>query len=258
MGNVLGEGSYAEVKEAIDSETLCRRAVKIMKKRKLRKNPKGEENVEREIRLLRELSHKNVMKLINVFYNKEKGKIYMVLEYCCAVLKDMLDQSEGHKFPVWQSQDYFFQLITGLDYLHSKGLVHKDIKPGKIADFGVCERFDTFTPDDLITTTQRKGFLGLVLHKFKKEIYKRIGWSHGHTHVVSFYTFFKSEKSHDESADEMESGNVWPHIIYIFYFVCFIFRSVASTASCWKQSVSATMGLPLGPSNFRTPSSSRH
>ena len=138
MGDVLGEGSYAKVKEAIDSETLCRRAVKIMKKRKLRKNPKGEENVERKIRLFRELSHKNVMKLIDVFYNKEKGKIYMVLEYCCAVLKDMLDQSEGHKFPVWQSQDYFFQLITGLDYLHSKGIVHKDIKPGKIITRVYC------------------------------------------------------------------------------------------------------------------------
>ena len=103
---------------------------------------------------------KNVMKLIDVFYNKEKGKIYMVLEYCCAVLKDMLDQSEGHKYPVWQSQDYFFQLITGLDYLHIKGIVHQDIKSGKIADFGVCERLDTFAPDDLITTTQRKSFFG--------------------------------------------------------------------------------------------------
>ena len=29
---------------------------------------------------------------MQVFYNEEKGKIYMVLEYCCAVLKDMLDQ----------------------------------------------------------------------------------------------------------------------------------------------------------------------
>ena len=28
-------------------------------------------------------------------YNEEKGKIYMVLEYCCAVLKDMLDQTPG-------------------------------------------------------------------------------------------------------------------------------------------------------------------
>jgi hypothetical protein len=36
MGDVLGEGSYAKVKEAIDADTLCRRAVKIMKKRKLR------------------------------------------------------------------------------------------------------------------------------------------------------------------------------------------------------------------------------
>ena len=92
MGDVLGEGSYAKVKEAIDSETLVRRAVKIMKKRKLRKIPNGEANVEREIALLQELNHKNVMKLIEVLFNEEKGKIYMVLEYCCAVLKDMLDQ----------------------------------------------------------------------------------------------------------------------------------------------------------------------
>ena len=103
MGDVLGEGSYAKVKEAIDSEALVsqelgrslravksdisvqvRRAVKIMKKRKLRKIPNGEANVEREIRLLKELSHKNVMKLIDVLYNDEKGKIYMVIlsAYC--------------------------------------------------------------------------------------------------------------------------------------------------------------------------------
>merc|ERR550539_2111765 len=47
MGDVLGEGSYAKVKEAIDQETLCRRAVKIMKKKKLRKIPHGEENVQK-------------------------------------------------------------------------------------------------------------------------------------------------------------------------------------------------------------------
>ena len=110
-----------QVKEAIDSETLVRRAVKIMKKRKLRKIPNGEANVEREIKLLQELSHKNVMKLIEVLYNEEKGKIYMVLEYCCAVLKDMLDQTPEKRFPVWQAHDYFTQLIEGLDYLHSRG-----------------------------------------------------------------------------------------------------------------------------------------
>lgn len=164
MGDVLGEGSYAKVKEAIDSETLVRRAVKIMKKRKLRKIPNGEQNVEREINLLHELNHRNVMKLIEVLFNEEKGKIYMVLEYCCAVLKDMLDQTPEKKFPVWQSHDYFTQLLDGLEYLHSKGIIHKDIKPGnllldqagvlKIADFGVCQQLDLFARDDTITTSQ--------------------------------------------------------------------------------------------------------
>lgn len=47
MGDVLGEGSYGKVKEVLDSQTLCRRAVKILKKRKLRRIPNGEVNVQR-------------------------------------------------------------------------------------------------------------------------------------------------------------------------------------------------------------------
>ena len=58
------------------------------------------------------------MQLIEVFYNEEKGKIYMVLEYCCAVLKDMLDKSPMKKFPVWQAHFYFNQLTTGLFILY--------------------------------------------------------------------------------------------------------------------------------------------
>jgi len=164
MGDVLGEGSYAKVKEAIDKENLCRRAVKIMKRKKLRKIPRGEENVEREIKLISQLNHHNVMKLVEVFYNDEKGKIYMVLEYCCAVLKDMLEQSPFKKFPIWQAHYYFFQLTEGLEYLQSNRIVHKDIKPGnlllnnagilKIADFGVAEKLDLFAPDDTITMSQ--------------------------------------------------------------------------------------------------------
>lgn len=46
MGDILGEGSYGKVKEMLDSETLCRRAVKILKKKKLRKIPNGEQNVQ--------------------------------------------------------------------------------------------------------------------------------------------------------------------------------------------------------------------
>jgi len=49
MGDMLGEGSYGKVKECLDTETLCRRAVKILKKKKLRKIPNGEANVKRYI-----------------------------------------------------------------------------------------------------------------------------------------------------------------------------------------------------------------
>ena len=49
LGDVLGEGSYGKVKECLDSENLCRRAVKILKKKKLRKIPNGEANVKRSV-----------------------------------------------------------------------------------------------------------------------------------------------------------------------------------------------------------------
>lgn len=47
MGDPLGEGSYSKVKEVLDTETLERRAVKIMKNKRLRKIPNGEQNVQR-------------------------------------------------------------------------------------------------------------------------------------------------------------------------------------------------------------------
>ncbi|XP_018583704.2 serine/threonine-protein kinase STK11-like [Scleropages formosus] len=164
VGDLLGEGSYGKVKEMLDSETLCRRAVKILKKKKLRRIPNGEANVEKEILLLRRLRHKNVIELVDVLYNEEKQKMYMVMEYCVCGMQEMLDSIPEKRFPVFQAHGYFCQLLDGLEYLHSQGIVHKDIKPGnllltkdgslKISDLGVAEALHPFADDDTCYTSQ--------------------------------------------------------------------------------------------------------
>jgi serine/threonine-protein kinase 11 len=115
MGDKLGEGSYGKVKEVLDTESLCRRAVKvsqsiatssrpmeakkyhlttnrlftfiffalqILAKRKLRRIPNGELNVRNEILFLRSIKHRNVVELIDVLYNEEKQKMYLVMTIC--------------------------------------------------------------------------------------------------------------------------------------------------------------------------------
>ncbi|KAJ4936487.1 hypothetical protein JOQ06_001079 [Pogonophryne albipinna] len=149
MGDLLGEGSYGKVKEMLDSETLCRRAVKILKKKKLRRIPNGEANVKKEIQLLRRLQHKNVIQLV---------------DYCVCGMQEMLDSVPEKRFPLFQSHGYFSQLLDGLEYLHSQGIVHKDIKPGnlllttdgalKISDLGVAEALHPFAEDDTCRTSQ--------------------------------------------------------------------------------------------------------
>ncbi|KAK6039823.1 hypothetical protein COOONC_22672 [Cooperia oncophora] len=132
FGAKIGEGSYAKVKEVVDETTLVRRAVKIIKHNRLRKIQNGQENVERELRILNRVKHENVVRLIEVFRRENKNKLYVVMEFCMGSVQQLLDTSHENRLCDADTHRYFVDLINGLEYLHSVGIVHKDIKPANL------------------------------------------------------------------------------------------------------------------------------
>lgn len=142
FGDLIGNGSYAEVRECIDTRNLERCAVKIINKDYLRRQASlALTNQLQEIKLLRRLKHDNIISMKECLY---KGpKIYMILEYCTYVLSDLMKLN----MTLSMKRNLFHQLAFSISYLHSVGIVHRDIKPQnillttcgtlKLIDFGV-------------------------------------------------------------------------------------------------------------------------
>ena len=161
MGEIIGEGSQGKVREALDSRTLRRVAIKIVNLNKLRKIKNAEAGLQRELSIHRRLKHPHVVEMIEHFNieAKEKNKVYVVIEHMPgSSLQDLLDGVADGVLPVGMSRRFGRQLLEGLDYCHSQGVVHRDIKPSnllvgpggvlKIADFGSAEELSRFNDND--------------------------------------------------------------------------------------------------------------
>mmetsp|Transcript_36592 Transcript_36592/g.50325 ORF Transcript_36592/g.50325 Transcript_36592/m.50325 type:complete len:390 (-) Transcript_36592:59-1228(-) len=153
VGAVLGKGSFGKVKEAVHVKTRKLYAIKIMKERRLKKTPGGIEAVQREIELWQTLEHPCIVQMFDHFAIEVKEKIYIVMEYVgCGNLHDLVTRSFTKRLPIPQARCFFRDLLDGVSYIHSIGIIHKDIKPAnclissearlKICDFGVAERKD--------------------------------------------------------------------------------------------------------------------
>ena len=124
LGQTLGTGKFGSVKRARCKETGTTVAVKIIKKSKLSFEDLA--LAKREIEIMRVCQHPNIVGLLDTFENSEY--IYIVLE----VLEggDLFEYLEKRQFKINEARarSLIHSIATALYYLHSYGIVHRDIK----------------------------------------------------------------------------------------------------------------------------------
>jgi serine/threonine-protein kinase 11 len=135
----LGRGATSNVHFAIDSKSGQYVAAKVV-----HLNVSTSATLQSEIRNMRQLSHPNIIQLLEVLHRKDTNTAYLILEHARGSLK-------GQRFTEPQAVSIYSQVVDGLLYLHRQGLVHQDIKPSnlllfenglvKIADFGAVHSF---------------------------------------------------------------------------------------------------------------------
>lgn len=142
-GSVVGSGTYGKVFKGLNVYTKDSVALKKIRM-------EGERDgfpvtAVREIKLLQSLRHVNIVNLQEVMV--EQNDCFMVFEYLAYDLTGILHHP-SFKLQAPQKKDLARQLFEGLDYLHTRGVLHRDIKAAnilvgkdgilKIADFGLA------------------------------------------------------------------------------------------------------------------------
>ncbi|KAL2485508.1 CBL-interacting serine/threonine-protein kinase 3 [Abeliophyllum distichum] len=159
VGRTIGEGTFAKVKFARNSETGKPVALKILDKDKVLKN-KMAEQIKREIATMKLIKHPNVVRLCEVMASKTK--IFIVLEFVTG--GELFDKIVNHgRMQEDEARKYFQQLINAVDYCHSRGVYHRDLKPEnllldasgnlKVSDFGLSALSRQIRDDGLLHTT---------------------------------------------------------------------------------------------------------
>jgi serine/threonine-protein kinase len=124
----LGEGGVSQVFKAWDTRRKCVAAVKTIRSEHMA-NAEAVGRLQREMRVIAQLSHPNVVKAFDVDLVNERH--YFAMEYVEGTdLGKMLKLSGP--LPVRQACDFIRQAALGLQHAHELGLVHRDIKPGNL------------------------------------------------------------------------------------------------------------------------------
>eukprot|EP00457_Paulinella_chromatophora_P001783 gb/GEZN01001785.1/.p1 GENE.gb/GEZN01001785.1/~~gb/GEZN01001785.1/.p1 ORF type:complete len:850 (-),score=114.96 gb/GEZN01001785.1/:280-2772(-) len=145
LGPILGSGASGTVRLGTHVKSKVTVALKIIKKKQLQQSPELEDQVRREIAILKVIDHPNVLQLYDVI--ETHSKLYLVLEHVSGgELFDYLLQRG--KLPAQEVLRICAEIVQGLEHCHDHGICHRDLKPEnllltetnaiKIADFGLA------------------------------------------------------------------------------------------------------------------------
>jgi cyclin-dependent kinase len=143
----LGEGTYGVVYRAKDQKG---QEIYALKKIRLNAEEEGIPSTAiREISLLKELNHINIVKLYEVLHTPKK--LTLVFEYVEQDLKKIIDSAGGKGLDIKLTKSFLYQLLRGVDFIHKNKVLHRDLKPQnllinknnilKIADFGLARGY---------------------------------------------------------------------------------------------------------------------